>query len=682
MMLKHKRHARGWPLVRSALLLSVAAAPWAAVVHAAPSSSAPVIESGAGASSDTEAAGDDEARVQRRLQFNDALDALASGNQARFDALRVALADYPLASYLDYEQLQRQWREVVPGGTEIDQLNDFEQRTGDSSLTRRLTRVLQKRFADTEQWKTFLALGKSRLASTMNCETLKALRETGQLDGFDERIIELWVQPRTHREPCKSILRDIEARHTPPVPAIWERIYQSMESNKPEYAEAMLQYLGSRDRNLVRGWIDAAESPQSFLLSGKLDRDTQLNRRIIADLLLDWSRKDTRAAIGQWLRIRERFGFSADRHYDTSRALAMRAAYRRMPEAHQWLQTFTARADDLELQEWRIRTALLAEDWQAVINSIAQLPLEEQEEDHWAYWQARALEQTGRESDARTIYSELAGLQSYHGFLAADRLQLDYSIRDEPIVPDADLLRQLADESALVRAREFHHVGLTSESRREWNNWVRGRSESELAAAAVLGSRWGLHDRAIYAAGLSNHRRAISLRFPLLYRSEVARASMDNAIDPAWIFGVMRRESAYIRDVRSSAGAIGLMQLMPRTARYVAGLQGKKNWRGDLTESGTNIEFGTFYLRHVMDRFNDHQVLATASYNAGPSRVGQWLQEGSMDADIWIDTIPFTETRRYVRAVLAYAAIYEHQLNGRPQRLSSKLLPVPAASGV
>ena len=407
-----------------------------------------------------------------------------------------------------------------------------------------------------------------------------------------------------------------------------------------------------------------------------------MNRRIIADLILDWSRQDTSAAIGQWLGIRERFSFNDDRYYDTSRALAMRAAYRRMPEAHQWLQTFTARADDLELQEWRIRTALLAEDWQAVINSIAQLPRKEQEEDHWAYWQARALEQTGRAADARSIYSELAELQSYHGFLSADRLQLDYSIYDEPIVPGSDLLGQLASEPALVRAREFHLVGLSTESRREWNNWVRGKSEPALAAAAVLASEWGLHDRAIYAAGLSNSRRAISLRFPLLYRSEVARASMDNAIEPAWIFGVMRRESAYIRDVRSSAGAIGLMQLMPRTARYVAGLQGKKDWRGDLTESGTNIELGTFYLRHVMDRFDDHQVLATASYNAGPSRVGKWLTDTTMDADIWIDTIPYTETRRYVRAVLAYAAIYEHQLNGEPQRLSNKLRQIPAATGV
>lgn len=665
MMLKHGRYARGWPLAQSLVWLCLLVVPWSV----------------AGAA-DTNTQDGDGLYSEQRVQFNQARDALLEGDLARFESLRAGLSDYPLAYYLDFEQLQQQWQEIEPGSVQIDQLNDFEQRTGDASLTRRLTRLLQKRFAETEQWNTFLALGKSRLAADMTCETLQARSVAGQVDGFDDQIIDMWVKPREHREPCKSILADIEARNTPPVSAIWERIYQAMEADKPEFATPMLGYLGNRDRKLVKGWIGAAESPQSFLLSGKLDKDTLLNRRIIADLLLDWSREDTSAAIGQWLRIRERFSFNDERYYDTSRALAMRAAYRRMPEAHDWLRSFTARAGDLELQEWRIRTALLAEDWQAVMDSIAQLPASEQAEDHWAYWQARALEEQGQTAEARRIYTELASLQSYYGFLSADQLQLDYAIRDEPITPEADLSAQLANEAALIRAREFHHVDLSTESRREWNNWVRGRSESELAAAAVLASAWGLHDRAIYAAGLSKNNRAISLRFPLLYRSEVARASMENSIDPAWIFGVMRRESAYIRDVRSGAGAVGLMQLMPRTARYVAGLQGHKDWRGDLTESGTNIGLGTFYLRHVMNRFDDHQVLATASYNAGPSRVGKWLQENSMEADIWIDTIPYTETRRYVRAVLAYAAIYEYQLNGKPQRLSQKLRTVPAASGV
>ena len=669
MMLNFKLHAASLPATRCVLALCMGLL--APVAVSATTPAATTVESG------------DSVRVIERRQFSEALDALNTGDMKRFTALSAALADYPLYEYLEYERLKRAWKKIEPGSAQIDELNDFERRTGDASLTRRLTHALQKRFAETRQWRTFLALSQSRLAAAMNCETLQARKATGALAGFDEDVVEMWVMPRKHRQACQSILDDLEAANTPPVSAIWERVIQAMEANKPEFAKPMLGYLATSDRKLVKRWIDSGKKPQSFLLSGALDRDTLLNRIIVLDLVVDWSREDTSAAIGHWLKIRDRYVFTSDGRYETDRALAMRAAYRRMPEAAGWLRTFEAREDDLELMEWRIRTTLLAEDWTGVLAGILELPADERKEDHWAYWEARALEKLNRAAEAKVIYTELAGLQTYYGFLSADRLQLEYSIYDEPITPDASLLARLSSEPALLRAREFHLVDLDSESRREWNNWMRGKTSNELAAAAVLASDWGMADRAIYAAGKSDTPRAITLRFPVLYRSDVARASMENRIEPAWIFGVMRRESAYIQNVRSGAGAVGLMQLMPRTAKYVAGLQGKQNWQGDLTDAATNIGFGTYYLRHVMNKFDDHQVLATASYNAGPSRVDQWLRDDSVDADIWIDTIPFTETRRYVRAVLAYAAIYDYHLTGKAQRLSEKLRPIPAAgSGV
>ena len=455
-----------------------------------------------------------------------------------------------------------------------------------------------------------------------------------------------------------------------------------MEANKPEFAEPLLNYLASADRAKVRRWIESVKKPQSFLLSDELAKDTVLNRRIIAHLVVEWSREDTTAAMNHWLSIRDDYVFFSDRYYDTHRAIAMRSAYRRMPEAQEWLYTFKAKPEDLELQEWRIRTALLAEDWQAILRGIKELPIEEQQEDHWAYWEARALQRLGQPAEAKAIYEELAELQSYHGFLSADRLERDYLIYDDPFVVDRGLLDEVAAAPELIRAREFHFAELPHESRREWNSWLSDKSADELAAGAVLASHWSLYDRAIFTAGKTEQKRAISVRFPVLYRPEVAKAAAKHRIDPAWIFGVMRRESAYIRDIKSGAGAVGLMQLMPNTAKYVAKLQGDKNWRGDLTNASTNINFGAFYLRHVMDKFEDHQVLATASYNAGPHRIDKWLGNRTQDADIWIDTIPFTETRRYVRAVMAYAAIYEFHLTGESSRLSTKLRPIPASPDV
>lgn len=289
------------------------------------------------------------------------------------------------------------------------------------------------------------------------------------------------------------------------------------------------------------------------------------------------------------------------------------------------------------------------------------------------------MEELGRQPEATKMFEELSLLPTYYGFLAADKMSSEYAITDKPIEVDATLLSKLEDNISLVRAREYFQVNVPWEGRREWNSQFEDASPEKLGAMAVLAGRWELYDRAILSAGRAEKKKALTTRFPVVYRSEVDTAAEKNRIPPAWVLGVMRRESAYIRDIKSSAGAVGLMQLMPKTAKYVAKLQGDKNWQGDLTDAETNIGFGTFYLRHVMDKFDDHQVLATASYNAGPNRVGIWLPPVDMPADVWIDAIPYTETRRYVRAVMAYTAIYEWHLTKKPARLSSKLKTVPAA---
>lgn len=629
--------------------------------------------------------GNEQALEEQRTVFMEARAQIAAGENRKVDRLLSELGNYPLRDYLEFEKLQKLWAREKPSKRSVAQLNAFEQSTSDHSLTRRLTRQLQKRFADTRQWKMFLGVSKSRLAAGMPCTTLRAKHETASVDGFDKSVVKLWVQPKKHPRICRDVLKTIEDDHTPPVTAIWERIFQSMEANKAEFVEPVLGYLASADRKLVQRWIDASDDPAELLSSDALAENTVLNRRIIADLIVGWSRKDTVAAVTHWLKIRENYTFFDDRYYDTHRAIVMRGAYRRLPEAQGWLEATEERDDDLELAEWRVRTALLIQDWPSVLKSISRLPVDEQAQDHWAYWVARAHEQLGRETQARQIYNDLSALQSYYGFLAADRIGEDYAIYDEPIESDTQLLSRLRKDANLVRAREFAKVDLAHESRRTWNNWVSGRDSEELAASAIIAGEWELRDRAIYSAGRSgeDYRRAISLRFPVLYRSEVASVSSEFSIDPSWVFGVMRRESAYIHDVKSPAGAVGLMQLMPRTARYVAtDLQGQENWQGDLTDPKTNIGLGTHYLRYVMDRFDGHQVLATASYNAGPHRVDGWLRDTEIDADVWIDTIVFTETRRYVRAVMAYAAIYEFQLTGEPKRLSRKLVKVPAAPNV
>lgn len=625
---------------------------------------------------------DDAPLAEARARFVAARDALATGDRARFVALEATLVDYPLHDFLVHERLHERLRRESPTAADLATIETFEEASGDRTLARRLVRTLQSRLAAEGRWEDFLAVGRrSAHAASMPCRTLLAREATDPMDAFDETTLALWIEPGTRSRACSAALAALEARAALPVGAVWDRVYAAMAANQPAHAEGALRHLSRRDRRPVEGWMAALERPVQHLASGAVDTDNVLNRRIIADLVRRWSREDTAAAIRYWQGARTRFAFSEDLRYETDRALAMRAAYRRMPEAQDWLVGFEARADDLELMEWRIRTALLAGDWDEVLRRIARLPPAEQEEDHWAYWVARAHERAGRTAEARAVYARLAGLQSWHGFLSAERLGRPHAIEEVPVRPERETLERLAADPALVRAREYHRVGLAHEGRREWNAWLAGSDGEDAAAAAVLASVWGLDDRAIFSAGRAERKQALDLRFPLLHTAAIEAEAEANDIERAWVYGVARRESAWIADIRSSAGAIGLMQLMPNTAKHVASMRGQKGWRGDLTDPATNIAFGTYYLRHVLDRFDGHRALATASYNAGPHRVSKWLPAGeAMEADRWIDTIPFTETRRYVRAVLAYAAIYEKRLTGEPYTLLERLPPVPPAA--
>ena len=622
-----------------------------------------------------------EGLAEQRALFVAAREALAAGDRETLRAAIPALEGYPLQRRLVYDDLDDRWRRTEPGRGAVAALETFASDYADTTLQRRLARTLQKRLAATDQWALYRDLEESPLGVAMPCTTLRARAETGDLQGFDEAAVELWIEPGRHPSVCAGVLAELEDDGPPPVAAIWERVYAAMDEKEYDGARDVLKWLGSKDRAAVQGWLDAVDDPAGYLRSDALSADEPMNRRAVADLVLRWSREDTTAAIDWWLANNERWTFFSDRWYDTFRELVLRSAWRRMPEAYDRLSALVPRDDDLELMEWRVRAALLAGDWLEVMRSLYRLPAAEREEDHWAYWEARALEDAGHADQAKAIYARLATLQSWHGFLSADRLGLGYSIVDEPIEADPTLLAALAAEPTLVRSREYARTGLSSESRREWSNALSGADTSRLAASAVLARAWDMPDRAILSAGQADARRALSYRFPVLYEDDVAKAASEHRVEPAWIYGVIRRESAFQPDVISHAGAVGLMQLMPATAKDVAS---RRKLPGDalkLTDGALNIDFGTWYLAHVAERFGGHPALASASYNAGPSRVSSWLPEQDMEADRWIDTIPFSETRRYVRAVLAYAAIYESRLTGKVTRLADRLPAVGSDPG-
>jgi soluble lytic murein transglycosylase len=308
----------------------------------------------------------------------------------------------------------------------------------------------------------------------------------------------------------------------------------------------------------------------------------------------------------------------------------------------------------------------------------------ERESEESRYWRAFAFQHSGQVLAAQGDFEKLSVERSYYGFLAADELDKNYALEHATLLADETAISALGARHRIIRARELFLVGQEGRGRSEWDAVARSFSDEQKIQAAILADRWGWHSRAISTVASLDEFDDLSLRYPLPYLKSFEHSSSLASIAPTWAYGVARSESLFMRDVRSSAGAVGLMQLMPATGRKVAKeISLPYSGLATLTNPVSNIRLGTSYLGQMSERYNGNQVLATAAYNAGPHRVDRWLPEsGTLDARIWIENIPFTETRKYVKRVLAAQAIFHWRMTGEMHRLSDELLLVQSDSGV
>ncbi len=338
---------------------------------------------------------------------------------------------------------------------------------------------------------------------------------------------------------------------------------------------------------------------------------------------------------------------------------------------------------DGKLLEWWARFDLSSADWEGLISVIESMPEEQKNDSSWRYWDARARFETGAIESARERLGELALQTNYFGFLSADRLGFPYTICPEEPGVDELAVTALRQQPGFYRAIELRKAGIPSWSRSEWKIAVKGLDKSGLRVAAALAVEEGWSDMAIFALGNSGDMRWYAWRFPLDYAGPVESQARERKLDPAWVLGLMRSESAMAEDALSPAGAMGLMQIMPKTAKQLAGRH-TISYSGpqQLMQARENIELGTTYLRELLDRFGENQVLASGAYNAGPNAVERWMKSRRTDdPTIWVETLPYFETRDYIPRVLAFATIYDWRLAKPVIRVSSRMPAFDSGAG-
>ena len=397
---------------------------------------------------------------------------------------------------------------------------------------------------------------------------------------------------------------------------------------------------------------------------------------------LSVSYDDPELALQLWHGISKGSRFSAEQELRTARHTALWMARDNLPGAYAQLIALPAAAQNDEVLRWRARSSLRERNWPNLLGDIDEMSAEERNAEEWRYWRGIALLRSNRQLDAEVVLTDLATERSYYGFLAADELGQPYAFGSNDFVADDERISKLAVRPELVRARELFLVGLDGRGRSEWDAVIRYFDAADKMQAAILAHRWGWHSRAIAAAASVGEYDDLSLRYPLPYHETFREHAENASISATWAYGVARSESLFMRDVRSSAGAIGLMQLMPTTGKKVAKeIRLPYSGLDTLTDPDSNIRLGTSYLGQMAERYGGNQVLATAAYNAGPHRVDAWLPEsGDIDARVWIENIPFNETRGYVRRVLAADTIFHWRITGEMRRLSDELLLVRAES--
>jgi len=614
-----------------------------------------------------------------RSEFKQAWAAAHKGDLAALTPYLNELADYPLYPYLRYAYLSATLPQQPAGAVE-----SFLKEQAHLPIAEALRQDWLLELANTEDWKTFLAQYHNESTPALRCAAVSAHLAGGDQQDRDAWVVaaqHLWLAPDSQPSTCKPAFQYLQAHHRITNDMLVQRVQQALQARDYALARQLLPQLNSADRPWARIWLDVAEDPAKVLATIQVPDDPKYQPLLLNGVQLV-ARTDPTRARHLWTELSQRYHFAHDDAQDMEVRLALESAWNHQPDAQQMLAR-VQRANDPRVTEWRIRTALRNENWKAVLAILPDLgPLAAKPE--WRYWKARALAATDQRESAAAIYQALADGMDYYGFLAADHLNLSYAITQEPSQPAPEVITQLQQRPGLVRARELFYAGLYDYANAEWQAATAALSNPAHCQVALLAQQWGWYGRAIRTFANAGCWQDLAVNYPLAYDELLAPRARALDLNLPWVYGVIRAESVFRPDAISQAGAIGLMQLMPATGRRLAANLGLLLDGSDaLLDPHINLTLGSAYLSHMLKRFNGSEPLATAAYNAGVKHVDSWLpQSGSLPGDVWVDSIPYWETRGYVRRVMSEAVIFDWRLHPTTERLSVRLGSITAAPAV
>jgi soluble lytic murein transglycosylase len=624
----------------------------------------------------------DAASSADRERFQRAYHAFLNNEVARGEALSAGLNDYLLYPRLQYESLRRRVEkadvEAVRGEVQQFLKDNSDTHVGELLRTQWLT-LLAKR----QRWRDFMSDYAPQEKLGLRCAHFAA-RAAGvtaeSTPAMEMEARELWLSGESLPPECDAVGEWLTRNGVLTPKLLWERIGLAMAEGNVSLVGQLAARLPVTDQHRAKLWLDTYKNPAKAIASPELSADSEQTRAILRTGFERLARQNAGKANSEWRARRGRYHFSADEAGAIATTVAIAAVRQDRADALIILDDVPADYVSADLQRAQLTAALEHRNWDRLRRWTEQPPAADMNALRWRYWRARALEAKGEMATARQIYLELSAERDYYGLMSAERLGIPYTFAHQPLAVTATTVKRFLNQPGIQRATELRLLGFEPAARQEWSFEMSKLDKNGLLEAAAAAHSLNWHERAIAALGKAREFDDLEIRYPIAFKDLVHEYAARRGLEPAVMFSLIRSESAFNETARSPAGALGLMQVMPATGKLTAkriGMSGFKT--ASLLTAEDNVMIGSAYLRDMLDRFDGNLAMAAAAYNAGPHRVKTWRpQQDCIEADIWVDTIPFTETRRYVRNVLFVTALYQMRLRESVKPLMQRVAAVHA----
>jgi soluble lytic murein transglycosylase len=597
------------------------------------------------------------------VAFVSAREAYRNGERVRLGRQLEALQGHPLHAWAEYWLLRLRLDDGDATG-----VTDYLSRNPGAYLAEKLRGDWLRLLGRKGDWDGFQRefSGLAAPDTELNCYAAQAARKP-------DAVRPLWSSGLDLPQACETLVDQLVAGGGLTVEEVWQRVRRFLEAKRVGAARSAAAYLPATEDFDGRGLEIIAQSPARHLDKLPAGFAAKRGGREVALFAVQrLARSEPQDAARRFGRIESLFT-AEERAYAWGQ-LAWQAALRHLPEALAWYDKAAGTALSEEQMSWQIRAALRVHDWGIVRRAIAAMPPNLAAQPDWTYWQARALAAGGRPEEARALYLKLSGQPNFYGNLADEELGRAIEVPPRAAAPSAEELAAAAANPGFQRALALFRVDMRIEGVREWVWTLRGMDDRALLAAAEFAKGQEIWDRAINTADRTLAQHNYSLRYIAPFSDQVLPKADLLALNNGWVYGLMRQESRFIMNAKSSVGAKGLMQLMPATAKWVAKKINLVNFHpARVTEMDTNVTLGTNYMKMVLSSLDNHPVLASAAYNAGPGRARRWRAAQPLEGAIYAETIPFNETRDYVKKVMSNAVYYNTLFEGKPQSLKAAL---------